>query len=131
MGRIAGSTNRKILVTDLDNAVTTALKLIETNYIDFLTTEKVANMCGLPKVVFGKYFRETQGMTFREKVADKRIAVAVELLLAGVKIEAIAVNVGYLSKKNFFREFRAIHAMTPKEYRESVERRLDRQPADL
>lgn len=52
-----------------------------------------------------------------------------ELIAGGEKIEAVSLMVGYRSKKNFYRHFKAAVGMTPLTYKSSVCR--DRQRGGL
>jgi transcriptional regulator GlxA family with amidase domain len=45
------------------------------------------------------------------------------MIRAGVKIEAVALFVGYRSKKNFYRRFRRHFATTPLQFRLDAARR--------
>jgi AraC-like DNA-binding protein len=49
-----------------------------------------------------------------------RLDRASALIRDGVKIEAVALLVGYRSKKNFYRQFKRRFAMTPSAYGASM-----------
>jgi AraC-like DNA-binding protein len=50
-------------------------------------------------------------------VAHTRVERASRAIRAGEKVEAVALEVGYRSKKNFFRQFRRRFGTTPAKYR--------------
>ncbi len=56
-------------------------------------------------------------MTVRECVTRIRLTHAAALILNGAKIEAVALGVGYHSKKNFYRQFKRHLALTPEAFR--------------
>jgi two-component system response regulator YesN len=65
----------------------------------------------------GWLFRHETGRTFRERLATMRVRQAARRLRAGEKIDAVALLVGYRSKKNFDDQFRRRFGLTPGEYR--------------
>jgi len=56
-------------------------------------------------------------MTARECLTRVRLEHAADLICAGVKIEAVALTVGYRSKKNFYQRFKRHYAATRLQYR--------------
>jgi AraC-like DNA-binding protein len=56
-------------------------------------------------------------MSVREYLADRRMEQALSSILKGEKVEAIALEVGYKSKKTFYRHFRQRFGTTPSVYR--------------
>jgi AraC-like DNA-binding protein len=65
---------------------------------------------------FGQIFRKQVGMTVHQWITRVRLDHAAALIRDGVKIEAVALMVGYRSKKNFYRQFRRRYATTPQRY---------------
>ena len=65
----------------------------------------------------GQLFRREVGLTVRQWLTRVRLEHAAALVREGVKIEAVALIVGYRSKKNFYRQFRRQFDSTPLEYR--------------
>jgi AraC-like DNA-binding protein len=57
------------------------------------------------------------GMSLREYHQLARLLEALDRVVEGEKIEAIAVSVGYRSKKNFYRAFHKLTGLTPTEFR--------------
>jgi transcriptional regulator GlxA family with amidase domain len=55
-------------------------------------------------------------MTVRQWLTRVRLDHAASLIREGIKIEAVALIVGYHSKKNFYRQFRRRFATTPSAY---------------
>src|SRR5207247_1956001 len=94
-----------------------ALDLIGTEYAEALTLRTLAAKLEARPAHLGMIFREQFGMTARDWLTRVRLEHAAELICAGVKIEAVALIVGYRSKKNFYRRFKRYYATTPLQYR--------------
>ena len=56
----------------------------------------------------------------REYLTRVRLDHAAELIRHGVKIEAVALSVGYRSKKNFYEQFKRRYGTTPVPYRDEA-----------
>ena len=57
------------------------------------------------------------GQTIHEYLTYVRLRHGLELLKQGYKIEAVCLMVGYKSRKNFYRHFKAVLGMTPLTYK--------------
>lgn len=91
--------------------------LIGKSYADRITLKTVsAAIPGVPHTL-GQLFRKTVGVSFHEHLTRTRLGHAVLLIAAGVKIEAVALGVGYRSKKNFYRQFTRLFGATPQKFR--------------
>jgi two-component system response regulator YesN len=93
------------------------LDLIRTDYAEALTLRTLAAKLQARPAYLGTMFRQQFGMTARDWLTRVRLEHAAELICAGVKIEAVALTVGYRSKKNFYRPFKRYYAATPLQYR--------------
>jgi AraC-like DNA-binding protein len=62
-------------------------------------------------------FRQVTGISVHEYVTRVRLDHAEHYIRSGDKIDAIALAVGYQSKKNFYRQFRRHFGVTPVIYR--------------
>jgi AraC-like DNA-binding protein len=58
-------------------------------------------------------FAEETGETIKAHVLRTRLELAMESIRAGIKIGAVALGVGYQSRSNFIRHFRAAYGSTP------------------
>jgi two-component system response regulator YesN len=91
--------------------------LIHSRYGDVLTLRTLGAALAQRPAHLGCVFRQTLGISARECLTRVRLERAMELIQAGVKIEAVALIVGYRSKKNFYRQFKRHFAMTPHTFR--------------
>ena len=92
------------------------LDAIDGQYSEAMTLRTVSAQVGRQPAHLGRLFRQEVGVTFREYLTRVRLERATGLIREGVKIEAIALSVGYRSKKNFYRQFKRRFAMTPFAY---------------
>jgi two-component system response regulator YesN len=93
------------------------LDVIEKSYSERITLHTLSRTLNRQSSYLGQVFRREVGMTVRQWVTRVRLEHAARLITDGIKIEAVALIVGYRSKKNFYRQFRRQFASTPLEYR--------------
>jgi YesN/AraC family two-component response regulator len=92
------------------------LDLIEQSYSDPLTLRVLAVALDRQASYLGALFRREMGVSVHQCLTQVRLDRASALIRDGVKIEAVALLVGYRSKKNFYRQFRRRFATTPFAY---------------
>lgn len=103
--------------TSGDKLVVQALALIRAEYADRVTLDVLARKLGSSPAHLSRLFRQRLGTTVREYLTEIRMEHAMEQIRQGVKIEAVALSVGYRSKKNFYRQFKQRFGVTPDECR--------------
>ena len=92
------------------------LDVIERSYAEPITLDLLALSLDRQASYLGAVFRREQGVSMRQWLTRVRLDHAAELIRDGVKIEAVALLVGYRSKKNFYRQFKRRFATTPLVY---------------
>jgi two-component system, response regulator YesN len=92
------------------------LDVIEESYAERITLYTLSATLNRQSAYLGHLFRKETGCTVRQWLTRVRLDHAAALIRDGVKIEAVALIVGYRSKKNFYRQFRRRFATTPSEY---------------
>jgi two-component system response regulator YesN len=92
------------------------LDVIEESYAERITLDTMSAALNRQSSYLGHLFRKETGMTVRQWLTRVRLDHAASLIREGVKIEAVALIVGYHSKKNFYRQFRRRFATTPSAY---------------
>jgi AraC-like DNA-binding protein len=90
---------------------------IRDNYTQRLTLATIARVLGRQSAYLGRLFHEEIGVTVHEYITRARIAYGAAHVRSGVKIEAVALDLGYRSKKNFYRQFKRRFGKTPEGYR--------------
>jgi two-component system, response regulator YesN len=96
------------------------LATIESDYAAALTVRTLSKAIGRQPAYLGRVFRQVVGSTVRDYLTGVRLNRAAQLIREGVKIEAVALSVGYRSKKNFYRQFKRRYGTTPLPYRSST-----------
>ena len=96
------------------------LDLIAQSYSEPITLQVLAGALDRQASYLGAVFRREMGVSVRQCLTRVRLDRASALIRDGVKIEAVALLVGYRSKKNFYRQFKRRFAMTPCAYGASV-----------
>lgn len=93
------------------------LLYIEEHYAD-ITLEKMADYFGFNPNYLSSYLKKNTGMTFIKLVHLQRVNIAAEYLqYTKAPIEQISVKVGYENPSYFYKMFRKILGVSPKEYR--------------
>jgi PAS domain S-box-containing protein len=93
------------------------LKQIQQNYTQRLTLGTLGRTLGRQSAYLGRLFRDEVGITVHEYVTRARMINGAVQVRSGVKIEAVALELGYRSKKNFYLQFKRRFGMTPEAYR--------------
>lgn len=97
-----------------------AVRFIDQHYAEPVTTVTLASALGQSKRQLVTLFQRQMRQTIHEYVTRVRLRRGMELITGGEKIEAVSLMVGYKSKKNFYRHFKAAVGMTPLTYKSSV-----------
>lgn len=105
---------RHEVLTDLAGHIT---NLIDDHYADRLTTTRIARMIGRSALVVRQEFKRAMGMSLRDYLTAVRIERAQHLLRASEKVEVVALQVGYRSKRQFIRQFKTHVGMIPSDFR--------------
>ncbi len=90
---------------------------IDEHYNTASLSEIAAEM-HLPIAHLSRFVRKMTGHTFKELLQRRRFAVAEKMLLkTDLPVADIVTSVGYENHSYFFRCFRRLHGISPKEYR--------------
>ena len=95
-----------------------AINFISKNYDAKIRIETLAQMCNISTSLFYRVFNTATGMSPIEYVNSVRISSAENLLkFSSLSILEIAAEVGFSNVSSFFRQFKKINLLSPKEYR--------------
>jgi two-component system response regulator YesN len=98
------------------------VQFIHRHYAESVTIGGIASALGQSRRQVVTAFRREMEQTINEYLTHVRMRHAVELIRQGCKIEVVSLMVGYRSRKNFYRHFKAVVGMTPRTYLLAVPR---------
>lgn len=102
----------------LSPTVRRAADYMEVNLSKSMTTAEIAQAAGEERQRFVRQFRRETGMTVKEYLADRRCAVAAQLLLdSEASVQDIAAFVGYPDNNYFSKVFKTCLGVPPQTYR--------------
>ena len=96
-------------------------RFVDQHYADPLTLEKVANVAGLEKSYFSRYFHKKTGVCYHDWLHWIRVNHAIDLMRSHeVTITEIAFAVGYQDLRTFERAFDKCTGQCPKAMKKKV-----------
>jgi AraC family transcriptional regulator len=102
-----------------DRQIRRATDYIMDNLAESLTIAEIAGECGMSTRHLARVFKERTGVALGEFIAQRRIALAKQLLAeGGWRIKEISWRCGFRSTSAFSAAFRAAVGVTPRDYRE-------------
>jgi AraC-like DNA-binding protein len=95
-----------------------AARIIRTAPPARLDIATLADAVGVTPIHLRRVFQRERGLALPEYLRRVRLLCALDVLVSrGGKIEPIAMEVGYRSKKNFYRVFKQLTGLTPTTFR--------------
>jgi AraC-like DNA-binding protein len=103
----------------MDPRIRITLKLIrEHNAASPFDLSEVCKMMGLSEPYLRRLFHREVGTTLGSRLREARMSRAATLLKQGFQpIKAVALDCGYNDISNFYRDFKSVHAVTPRDLR--------------
>jgi AraC-like DNA-binding protein len=95
-----------------------ARRYLETHYAEHVTITSMSRSLGCSRAQLTRAFRSSLAVSVHEYLTEIRAKHAVHALRSSTeKVEAVALMVGYRSKKDLYRTIRAMTGVTPKRLR--------------
>lgn len=114
-----GFTPSSISNTKDTDRINKVLKFIMKNFTQEIYLPEIAAMLNMSSPSFSRYFKHHTRKTFSRYVSEIRISHACELLMQGDEsVAQIGYMSGFENLSNYYRHFREITGLTPKEYRQ-------------
>ena len=93
------------------------MDFIDTGYAGRITLKTVGAALRANPARLGRRFHDKVGVSVHSYVTRVRLEHAAQLIASNIKVEAVALIVGYRSKKNFYRQFARHFGVTPETFR--------------
>ncbi len=107
-------------VSEENRIIREIVDYIDENCSEKISLEELASRSFYNPSYFGRLLKRYFGKSFTQYIKEKRIAnAAFNLEHSEHTVEAVMELAGYSDKKLFYKHFREIYGMTPKEYRQS------------
>jgi len=94
-----------------------AARVIRHGASERMGAARIAALCTCNVPTLRHAFRRRYGVSLREYQRIARVTCAVPHVRSGVKIEAVALEAGYRSKKDFYKVFKQVIGLTPVQFR--------------
>ena len=100
------------------STIAKAMSFIEAHLSNPITLEEVAAASGYSRTYFSRLFKEIVGINFNNYLERERIELAIDLLEMGkMSITEISYAVGFNSFSSFWRAFKKLKGVSPREWR--------------
>ncbi|MGB8451670.1 MAG: AraC family transcriptional regulator [Anaerocolumna sp.] len=111
--------NYEIKETSIKNDVViqAVMSYIDRHYREALTLDEIANHFYMNKYHLMRKFKKHTQMTIMDYCKKKRLMIARDYLMKGISIQNIYKKCGFDDYSNFFRAFRSVYKMSPREYK--------------
>lgn len=105
-------------ITGDSDRITNVFEFILKNYTEEIYVQQIASKLNMSVASFSRYFKHHTRKTFSDYVTEIRIGHACRLLMEdNHSISEISYQSGFDNLSNFYRHFRKIIGIIPKEYR--------------
>ena len=102
----------------MDRRVKRTKTVLDQQYRDPPSLEKLAELVGLSASRLAHLFRDETGMSIQSYIVERRLLMAAMLIVqSDEQISQIAYRVGFGDVSNFNHSFKRRFAMSPREYR--------------
>ena len=99
--------------TSKDKRILMILKHLEENLTENLSLEDIANRFSISKNYLNLLFRQTTGTTVSNYIRIKRLGLARQEIVLGLKAQEAAYKAGFNDYSNFFRAYKAFYGSLP------------------
>lgn len=98
------------------NSLEKVREFIDKNLDKNITLDELSALAGLNKSYLSRLFKEKYGLSPLRYQLNKRVSMSKTLLDHGKDISQIALELGFYDQAHFYRAFKTIYMITPKEY---------------
>jgi AraC-like DNA-binding protein len=112
----SGAGLRAALPSGHSREIARALRHIELHFDRRLDLARLARVAGCSRSTLTRAFRRELGQTAHGYLIKIRLSRAASAMASGDKIESVMLAVGFRSKRNFYRLFKAQFGITPAQF---------------
>ena len=106
----------------MNNDMWRVLEYIDDHYQNEISLQQVARLVNISTTSLSRNFTKCMGIGFAGYIMQKRIQYAIRLLMSSDKtVLEIALESGFNNTASFYKAFKKITNLTPKDYRHRVE----------
>lgn len=121
---LSSSTFSHTLPTSESHRVQKVMHYIAQHFREEIRLEALADLAQMTPVAFSRYFRQRTGRTLSDYIVDVRIGMAARQLVdSSDTVQGICYDCGFNTLSNFNRLFRRKKGCTPKEFRETYQKK--------
>jgi AraC-like DNA-binding protein len=101
-----------------DEKIAKVLMYTEEHFREQISLKAIAELINFTETSFCRYFKSQTGKTYFQYLVEMRIARACKLLLESstLAIEEVCFSTGFNNPSNFYKQFKKIMRLTPREY---------------
>ncbi len=102
------------------NEIAKSIEFISSSLDQPITIEDMADYVGMSRAVFHRKFKQATTMSPIQYIKSMRLNNGAMKLAAGMNINEVAIQVGYVSTSQFSREFKRLYGISPKKWSQSI-----------
>lgn len=108
-------------IVKMSSDIYRVLEYIDEHYQTDISQKEVANLVNMSTTGFSRYFTKYMGMGFAGYIMHKRVQSAIHLLKSSDKtVLEIALECGFNNTASFYKAFKKITNLNPKDYRSTA-----------
>ncbi len=105
-------------IDEVKNSIKDVKKILDDNIDLNISLSKIAKSVELNGSYLSRSFKKNYGLSPHNYVLNQRIEKAKELIDSGFEIAEIAQELGFYDQAHFYRNFKSIYSITPREYQQ-------------
>lgn len=103
--------------TSINEAMKKVFDYIDSHIAEPVTMEELTELTGMNRYQLMRTFRNATGMTAHDFIIKKRLVRACEEIWKGCPISDVYRNCGFSDYSSFFRNFKKVYDMSPREFK--------------
>ena len=109
--------NTDILKAEKPELLDKVTAYIENHYSDHITVDELAHKFYVSSSTISHLFKQKMGLSLYHYITQRRLISAKNLISAGIPLEHVATQVGFVDYSTFYRAFKQEYGISPRQYR--------------